>query len=173
MVCIEVPEPNIRVLWGAQFVTLSFAQPTPEDRNVLSFARDIPLGLLPATVVVQPEWLTLTDVAVPQVTEMEALSARLAPGHPRLPPDTPRTYRVSIPRASLAPFSLVHPLMVSTFLSPATVWHMMHAKSNAMGMTQWVAPFLDWLRAEMIELLQGITNLTSVGRTSRDCGGLS
>ena len=103
VVCIEVPEPNIRVLWGAQFVTLSFAQPTPEDRNVLSFARDIPLGLLPATVVVQPEWLTLTDVAVPQVTEMEALSARLAPGHPRLPPDTPRTYRVSIPRASLAP----------------------------------------------------------------------
>ena len=70
VVCIEVPEPNIRVLWGAQFVTLSFAQPTPEDRNVLSFARDIPLGLLPATVVVQPEWITPSDVAVPPSLDM-------------------------------------------------------------------------------------------------------
>ena len=89
-------------------------------------------------MVVQPEWLTLAYVAVPQATEMEALLARLVPGHPRLPPDTSRTDMVSIPRASLAPLSLVHPLMVSTFLSPATVWHMMHAKSDAMGMTQWV-----------------------------------
>ena len=90
VVCLEAPDTNICMLWGAQFVTLSFAQPTPEDRNVLSFARDIPLGLLPATVVLHPEWLTLADVAVPQATEMEALLARLAPGHPRLPPRYPK-----------------------------------------------------------------------------------
>ena len=57
MVCLENPEPHIRVFWGAQFVIPSFAQPTPEDGKVLVFAKDILLVLLPATVVVQPEWL--------------------------------------------------------------------------------------------------------------------
>ena len=54
VVCLEAPEPHIRVIWGAHFVTLSFAQFTPEDRKVLNFSRDIHLGLLPDTVVVQP-----------------------------------------------------------------------------------------------------------------------
>ena len=105
--------------------------------------RDIHLGLLPATVVVQLEWLTPADVAVPQAAEMEALLARLTPEHLHLYPDNPRTERVSVPRASLSPLSLVHPLVISLFLTPATACHMMHAKANAMGMTQWVAPFLD------------------------------
>ena len=47
VVFLEAPEPHIRVLWGAQFVTPSFAQPTPEDGKVLAFARDTRLGLLP------------------------------------------------------------------------------------------------------------------------------
>ena len=54
MVCLEAPEPHIRVLWGAQFVTQSFAKLTPEDGKVLAFMRDISLGLHPDTVVVQP-----------------------------------------------------------------------------------------------------------------------
>ena len=91
------------VLWGAEFVTLPFAQPTLEDGKVLAFARDTPLGLLPAKVVVKPEWLTLADLAVPQVIDMEALLAHLAPGHTCLPPDTPRTDRFSISRAYLSP----------------------------------------------------------------------
>ena len=55
MVYLDNPEPHIRVLWSAQFGTPSFAQPKPEDGKVLAFARDIRLGLLPATVVVNPE----------------------------------------------------------------------------------------------------------------------
>ena len=39
---------------------------------------------------------------------------------------------------------------------------MIHAKADAMGMTHQVAPFLDWLRAATIDLLQGIAALTSV-----------
>ena len=39
---------------------------------------------------------------------------------------------------------------------------MMHAKSDAMGMTQQVVPFLDWLRAGTIDPLQGIAALTNV-----------
>ena len=55
VVYLDNPEPHIRVLWSAQFGTPSFAQPKPEDGKVLAFARDIRLGLLPATVVVNPE----------------------------------------------------------------------------------------------------------------------
>ena len=54
-------------------------KPTSEDGKVLAFVRDIRLSLLLATVVVQPEWLTTEDMAVPQVAEMEALLARLTP----------------------------------------------------------------------------------------------
>ena len=147
MVCLEAPDSHICVLWGTQCVTPSFAQPTLEDGKVLSFARVIHLGLLPATVVVQPECLTLGEDLVPQAAEMETLLARLAPGHPHLPPDTSRTDRVSVPRASLAPLSLFHLLMVSPFLAPETAWHMMHAKYDAMGMTQQVSLFLNRLRA--------------------------
>ena len=151
MVYIEAPEPHIRILWGAQFVTPYFAQPALEDWKFLVFARDICLGILTETVVVKPEWLAPGDVNVPQAADMENLMERLAPGHLCLPLDTPRPDRVSLPRASLDPLSLVHLLIVSPFLAPATVWHMMHEKSEAMGMTQRVAPFLDCLRAATVE----------------------
>ena len=78
------------MLWGAQFVTPSFAQPTPEDLKVLTFARDTHLGLLPDTVVVQPERITPSEMAVPPVADMEALLDLLAPGHLRIPLETPR-----------------------------------------------------------------------------------
>ena len=97
MVCLEAPDPDIFALWGAQFVTLSSAEPTPEYRKVLAFARDIRLGLLPATVVVHPKWINPVDVAIPPAADMEALLARLSPGHPRLHHDTPITYRVYVP----------------------------------------------------------------------------
>ena len=134
VVYLEAPEPHIRMLWGTQFVTLSFAQPTPEDGKGLAFAQYIHLRLLPATVVVQSKWLDPEEVTVLWATEMEALIVRLALGYPWLPADTPRPERVSVPRSSLAPLSLVQPLIVSPFLSPATSWHMMHTKSDAVSM---------------------------------------
>ena len=79
MVCLEYPEPHIRMLWGTQFVNLSFVQPTGRS---LPSREEIHLGVLPETVVVQPEWLAPEEVAVPRATEMEALRARLALGHP-------------------------------------------------------------------------------------------
>ena len=133
VVCLEAPDPDICVLWGAQFVTLSSAQPNPKDGKVLDLARDFRLSFLPATVVVQPEWITLGEVTVPQAVEMEILMSRLAPVHLRLPPDTPRTDRLSVPQASLAPLSLVRLLMVSPFLAPETAWHMMHKNPTPWG----------------------------------------
>ena len=139
MVCLEVPELHIRMLWGTQVLTPSFAQPTGRS---LSLRKDFRLGLLPATVVVHPEWLAPEEVAVPQVTEMEALIARLALGHPWLPADTLQPERVSVTQYSLSPLSLVHPLIASPILAPATLWHMMHAKSDAVEMNQWVHLYL-------------------------------
>ena len=150
------------MLWRTQFVTPSFAQPTPEDGKVLAFARDIQLGQLPATVVIRPEWLTPSEIEVLRTEEMEALLAFLAPGHPRLAADIPRLERVSVPRSYLSPLSLGHPLMVSPFLSPSTTWHMMHAKADAMGISQRVLPFMEWLRAATVEPQQGIAALPSV-----------
>ena len=93
---------------------------------------------------------------------MEAMLARLAPVHPRLSADTQRLERVSVLKKYLAPLSLVHPLMVSKFLSSSATWYMMHAKANVMGITQQVAPFMDWLRGAMVEPQHGIVALTSV-----------
>ena len=113
MVCLEYPEPHIRMLWGTQFVNPSFVKPTGRS---LPLRKDIRLGILPETVVVQPEWLSPEEVAVPRETEMEAIIARLSLGHPWLPADTLRPERVSVPRSSLSPLALVHPLMFSPFL---------------------------------------------------------
>ena len=85
-------------------------------------------------MVVHPEWLAQEEVAVPRETDMEALIGHLALGHPWIPKDTLRPERVSVPRSSISPLSLVHPLMVSLLLAPATLWHIMHAKANAVGM---------------------------------------
>ena len=70
VLCLKDPKPHIRVLWGAQVLTPYFAQPAPEDGKFLAFARNIRLGLLPATVVVQPEWFTAVDMVVPPAAEM-------------------------------------------------------------------------------------------------------
>ena len=39
---------------------------------------------------------------------------------------------------------------------------MMHAKAEEVGMTQRVAPFLDWLRMTMVDPQQGIAAVTIV-----------
>ena len=93
---------------------------------------------------------------------MEDLIAHLTDGHTCLTSDTPIPERVYVPWASLVPLSLVHPLMVSPFLAPSTAWHMTHTKSNAMGMTQRVAQFLDLLRVATVDPQKGIAALTSV-----------
>ena len=70
--CLDYPEPHIRVLWGTQFVTPPFTRPTSEDRKVLKFARDIQLVQLPASDVIPPEWMELSEVEVPREEETKA-----------------------------------------------------------------------------------------------------
>ena len=93
---------------------------------------------------------------------MDTLLVRLTPVHPHLPPDTPITDRVSITQAYLAPLDLFHPLMVSPFLAPSNAWHMMHVKAEAMGITQQMIPFMQWLRATTVAPQQVIDAITTV-----------
>ena len=72
LVCLESPEPHIRMLLVTQFVTPSFTRPTSEDRKVLKFARDIQLVQLPASDVIPPEWMELSEVEVPREEETKA-----------------------------------------------------------------------------------------------------
>ena len=74
---------------------------------------------------------------------MEALLGRLDLENPRLAAETQRPERVSFPRVSLSPLSLVHPLMVSPFMLPSTTWHMMHTKAYTLGVTHWVTQFME------------------------------
>ena len=97
---------------------------------------------------------------------MEAALACLAPEHSRMAEETPSQERVSVPQAPLSPLSMVHPLMVSPFLSPSNVWHTMNAKADTMGITQRVKPFMEWLRASTVDPQQGISALTSVDPTN-------
>ena len=55
--CVERTDPHIRVLWGVEYVMMYLICPTPEDRKVMSFARDVSQGQLPTTVEVNTEWL--------------------------------------------------------------------------------------------------------------------
>ena len=83
--------------------------------------------------------------------------SRLDPGHPRLAVNTPNPERVSVPWASLSPIALVHLLMAPPLLLPYTAWHMMRTKADAMGITQWVTPLMEWLRAASVDPQQGIS----------------
>ena len=85
LVCLESPEPHIRMLLVTQFVTPSFTRPTSEDRKVITFARYIQLSQLPASVMVLPEWLEQSEVEVSQEEDIEVELSRLTPCMPRLP----------------------------------------------------------------------------------------
>ena len=52
----------------------------------------------------------------------------------------------------ISPLSLVHPLMSAPFLSPTNTWHMMNVKAEAMGITQQVIMFMQWLRSTTVAL---------------------
>ena len=148
------------MLWRTHYVTPSFARPTPEDGKVPALASYIQLGQLPASVVMIPEWLEPSKVELLQEEDTKAELSRLPHGTPKLPEETHRPERVSVPLVSMAPLYLVHLLMAATFLSPTNVWHMMHAKEDAMGIAERVIMFMQWLRETTIAPQQGINALT-------------
>ena len=82
---LDVPEPHIRVLWGVQYVTPSFARATPEDGKVLAFTQDVHLGMLPVIVRVNHDWMTVRNVPAPTITELNTTFATTGPGAKIIP----------------------------------------------------------------------------------------
>ena len=111
LIFLEIPEPHIPVLWGIQYVIPSFSQATPEDGTVLAFSRDARLGILPATVEVNPDWLTMRDVSDPTITEIDVALAETGPGVPRLQDATEASDAVVVSNTAINPLALVHPLL--------------------------------------------------------------
>ena len=71
-----------------QYVTPSFARATPQDREVIAFAQYTCLGIIHATVRVNPNWLTVHDVLAPTTEELNNALATTGIGATRLPDGT-------------------------------------------------------------------------------------
>ena len=54
LICLVTPEPHIRVLWEVQYLIPDFTCTTPEDGEVLAFARYVHLGIIPNNMEVNP-----------------------------------------------------------------------------------------------------------------------
>ena len=88
VVCIEIPAPHIRMLWVQKFVAPLFAQPTPEDGNILAFLRDIHGGQIPASIEILAHWLKTQDITDTTAQELQA-ALLVAPQGNLLPTATP------------------------------------------------------------------------------------
>ena len=52
VVCVEMPNLHIRVLWGVEYVMTSFMHPTPKDGKVPTFSMEVKQGQLHTTIEV-------------------------------------------------------------------------------------------------------------------------
>ena len=121
LVCLEKTDPHTRILWGAQYVTPFFARATPEDGTVLVFARDVRLGHLMTTVKVKTEWLMVEEVADPLVVDMYQALVSTGSEASRLPDMTATSNNFAVAKVTIAPLSLVHPLLMPPFLTSVNV----------------------------------------------------
>ena len=110
----------------------------------------------------EPSWLELGKREVLREADIEAALTLLPLGTPRHPNNTPNPEKVRLPLVSAAPLSLVYILMSAPFLSMANVCHMLDKNVQAMGITQQVVPFMDWLRVCTISPERSIEILISV-----------
>ena len=90
----------------------------------------------------------------------------MGPGEAQLPGPTPTTDNVVVPQVSIAPLTLIHPLLYSPLLSLVSYWNLIKTRVLMMGMDCRVAPFLQWLRAQATSQETSNNILTSVDITN-------
>ena len=129
---------------------------------MLAFARDIRLGMLPATVEVKPDCLTVRDVPAPTVAELNTALATTGPGVTRLPEDTAALDTVAVCKTAIALLSLVHLLLGSPFLTPINAWNLVAARATCLGLEHRVTPLLHWLRAQTSANAEAVDALSRV-----------
>ena len=79
LICLMSLEPRIRVLWGVQYFTPYFERDNPEDGEMLAFAQDIHIRMLPTTMRVNPYWLTVREVPAPTIAEINTALTTTGP----------------------------------------------------------------------------------------------
>ena len=61
LVIVEELTRHIRVLWGIEKLTFSYANRTALDGHIIAFSRDIVAGNTPPTIAIDDEWWNLED----------------------------------------------------------------------------------------------------------------
>ena len=148
LTCGNKPSPHIRVLWGVQYVTPSFARATPEDGKVLAFARDVRLGTPPHNRG-SPGRLAHSVVR----TGPDHCGAQCRPrGYGASNDPTHRRRRGLRHGGGLqdhhCPDGLGTPVVGSPFLTPINTWDMITTREASLRLEHRVIPLLQWLRAQ-------------------------
>ena len=68
-----------------------------------------------------------------------------ATGAQHTPQGTHTSDQVNVPRVSINPLSLFHPLHVSSFLFPTSVWYLLATRARHLGKAYKVRHLLEWL----------------------------
>ena len=162
LVCLSTPDSHIRVLWGMHYMIPSFTCATPEDGAVLVFPRNDRLRILPTTVEVQEDWLSVQDVVTPTATELDAALAVTGPFAPRLPEVNAASDTVAVAKITLAPLTMVHPLQRSPLLTPLNAWNLIAMRAVSLGLEHRVTPLLCWLRSQTSAHTKAVNALPSI-----------
>ena len=140
----------------------SFTQPTPEDGKVLAFSRDVRQAHIPTTAEVNPEWFQVDAEDIPSLEELTQALDRTSLVTPRIPDQTVTSNSIAVPRSYIAPLKLIHPLILSPFLSPMSTWHLLSARASMIHLYQQVQPFLKWIQGRTKSPTNRVNALTSV-----------
>ena len=101
-------------------------------------------------MLISPTWLEVDERNVPIEADMYQALAIILTGTSCLPLGTSTPYKVKFLISSIAPISLVHPLVASLFLSPENVCFLITTRVQFLGMAQRVRPFLEWILASTV-----------------------
>ena len=90
-------------------------------------------------------WLDVNNSEVPLV-DISTGDMEFTPlGTHRLTTQMNTTDRLCMMLVSIVPPDLVHPLLASTFLSPANAWCLLATRVESLGHGLRVDPFMDWI----------------------------
>ena len=111
---------------------------------------------------VKPEWITVQDVTVPTIADMDAAIAATRPDAPRLLETTAASNIVVVPNTTIASLAKVQPLMRSPFLTPINAWNLIAARAISLGLERGVTPLLHWLWSQRSQHAKAVDALFSV-----------
>ena len=119
------------MLWGLEKLPYSYANKTALDGRDVAYSRDIVAGNTPPTIAVDKEWWKKDELPVPTEKVANHEVTKLQPQDTSIPKASPVASTISLPRACIAPLTLVHPLLTAPYLSPAAAYDLLASKVHA------------------------------------------